>query len=101
MNNSNKFTPGPWTVLSEASKTYIVNENQDTVGIIPSDKDGTEFSDARLISAAPEMFSSLYTAKRVLKTLGTRSLNADDAADIDEAMRIINEAIAKATGGES
>jgi len=58
--------PGPWIALPEAflHQTRIMNENRETVAVVPVWTDGTE--NEHIIEAAPDMLKALQTIERIV-----------------------------------
>jgi len=93
MNKYTKHTPGPWIVYTK------VNPRRKTADVLVRDRDqndiaqvfgetrGEAETDARLISAAPDLLAALETI-------------ATGNTDPDRAVEIAREAIAKVGGAE-
>ena len=89
-----KHTPGPWTIRESATHVTVVGADNET--IFHDDKRIPRvMSDARLVAAAPELFTAL---EKILHVTDEADLVHDDQR---EAFVFAKYAIAKATGGEA
>lgn len=87
------FTPGPWEALKGASPTddmrcAVVAVRDDYRYLVatiengaPGDICDTEFANARLIAAAPELYEALADCMKRLRACATNAGNADFAVD--------------------
>lgn len=100
MKHETKHTAGPWSVLDEENRTYVIDAEDCTVAIIPMDRTpgNTERADAALISAAPEMLEALELAVAKLCPLPSFE-QLDPNLEEDAAILKMLSAIAKAKGG--
>lgn len=89
--NTQKHTPGPWQV----DGNYIHGTNGKR--FLADAGDGEGLTNARIISAAPELLDALRMAS-VLLWKNSGRLISPNRADIDEAFEAMRNAIAKATG---
>lgn len=94
-----RHTPGPWNVTSsEQDSLYVENENSIPItslyDIQPSLGMGDMRSNARLISAAPELLEAARLMEDALAEHG-RMISTKQV----KALKLLVHAIAKATGG--
>lgn len=96
MNKSNKFTPGPWSVVSSKSvepgpyfPIRVAGAHSDVARV-------SHGENARLIAAAPEL---LEAAQKLMRAIFKEA--PECAARLNGANELLRlgEAIAKATGG--
>ena len=105
----NKFTPGPWKVgyrvaygwdIGPSPLKWAASVND---GDILGAGDGEGLANAHLIAAAPDMYEALKealaTIEYVKEYVEGMGLSAED--DCNNAIEIINAAIAKADGEEN
>ena len=100
-----KHTPGPWTLTRTGDhKRWIVGNRQSTWGtevaeVYSDDTDPDEAAaNARLIATAPELLVELRAVSAWLKRLAIAPPNQMIGAALDEGVRRIDAAIAKAEG---
>lgn len=101
MRQKTKHTPGPWSVLDEENRTYVIDAEDCTVAIIPMDRTpgNTERADAALISAAPEMLEALDIALSALSDVNLASSNDAVRKSVYFAHSKVSAVIEKAKGG--
>jgi hypothetical protein len=105
-----KHTPGPWFVpFRERGNLYVEAKIrpgwlQEVAACGPTEIQGQQAANARLIAAAPELLEALKGAVTELLAV-VNSLNAEqmphDGDDFHERLGAALAAIAKATGGQA
>ena len=108
-----KHTPGPWKFSGTAGlETVRTEESRHFVAWPTVTRDGQRMpsdeveANARLIAAAPEMLAALEVARETIKTWHEIGGPEDTAGSAwrsyqrSPEMVAINDAIAKATGGD-
>jgi hypothetical protein len=117
----NAHTPGPWNIDAEDSDLFgqdqarfWINAEGMHVAYVDGPRNQERTANASLISAAPDLFDAIYLARQYIardrngfydgqKNLATGLIDDPDDATIlagyDDVLRMIDAAIAKATGG--
>lgn len=100
--SNQKHTPGPWSVLIENGKLYVVQKHQDpvTVCFVPDPSSEDSQADARLIATAPELLAACKDAyAKLLERLNFIESTYGLEQNKDAYLNQLEQAIAKATGG--
>ncbi len=93
-----KHTEGPWIVLDLGE---IVAEDDLEVLVATIDLGTAEGeANARLIAAAPDLLDALKACARILPNYASLGKTALDDEACDAVIEQVNEAIAKAEGGQ-
>jgi hypothetical protein len=100
----NKFTPGPWIIGEKTSEDNIhclkiSSRNNTLVDIRHGYTDEVE-ANARLIAAAPELLEALEKSALLLDHAGRELDDTSVGDEIQDFLKQITVAIAKAKGGD-
>ncbi len=93
----NKFTPGPWEIKTHAAHYSIMAGNNiicDSLESTSSDCD-TDLANAKLIRAAPEMFSTLEKIRSMYNDFETYPL-----IPMSKIREMLNEVLTKVNENE-
>lgn len=103
--NETKYTPGPWKVSPIGSRLFVESENQDDINdslvvdiqLVDDTASKTDFANAALIAAAPELLEACREMLRTL-TAPSRQLLDTTRQELAPWIPMLRAAIAKAEG---